>query len=626
MRKLCLFTILVAACWNIIFPKQCFGNKIHSTFFYTSEELPDICNFISHNKHDSGDISNSPLLIFEKNRLFSNSQSPFVTESKYSSIFNNDLNNFHIKWISLIEFIKFVRKKDSENAQLLLPEVINQFLDKLDNQSCTINEKAIFYNQLGRAIEWNGHWLTTKNIEKIYSNLHPQRDKKSHLGYVLMLIKRYRDDADYVSAHKVYTKALNEYIRNANIQNQKVLSSWAYEIYEPIGDSLRAKRDIQKAIRLSRETKDTAWLAENHNNLARYYMLYKNYKAAIDQLDTSFYLNRKIGKTNRMGINKLNMGDCYRQLNSQALARSNLLEAIRIFNKTDFYIGKGFAFTSLLRIALANRNFQEAQYFTNQARYWASKASYHRVNEDLYDALSEYYQRVQQTDSSQYYNLKYNFLTEKAFSKDTLLKIAQHELKAKEEEISIISEQNKTEKNRASTKHYIIIAILSFLIIIIITLSTTYYLKRKKVIISRTSEFIEENPTTLKTITDPSEQDILIAENFSKLMLNQKLYLQDKCTLDCVAELLKTNKTYLSKAINSVYKQSYSYIINSYRINEAIKMLCSTQYDYLSMEGIASAVGFSSKSTFYRIFKEITGLTPNEYKFQRVEMLKNPSV
>ena len=59
---------------------------------------------------------------------------------------------------------------------------------------------------------------------------------------------------------------------------------------------------------------------------------------------------------------------------------------------------------------------------------------------------------------------------------------------------------------------------------------------------------------------------------------------------------------------------AFNRFINGYRINEAIRLLMDPGFNGLSVEGIASSVGFISKSAFYSAFRKITGLTPVEYR------------
>ncbi len=82
--------------------------------------------------------------------------------------------------------------------------------------------------------------------------------------------------------------------------------------------------------------------------------------------------------------------------------------------------------------------------------------------------------------------------------------------------------------------------------------------------------------------------------------------------------MLKTNRTYLSKAIHEILNTTFNSLINKYRIESARKMLAD-ENQKLSIEGIAFSVGFSSKSTFNSAFKQFTGLTPSELRAKMLD-------
>lgn len=108
----------------------------------------------------------------------------------------------------------------------------------------------------------------------------------------------------------------------------------------------------------------------------------------------------------------------------------------------------------------------------------------------------------------------------------------------------------------------------------------------------------------------------LICE-LEKLIYDKKLYEKSNLTIDKLAKRLNTNRTYLSEAINTYYKENYSSWINEIRINASLKMLASPDYDQYSIEGIANMVGYSTISSFNASFKKITGLTPTQFKKTR---------
>lgn len=84
------------------------------------------------------------------------------------------------------------------------------------------------------------------------------------------------------------------------------------------------------------------------------------------------------------------------------------------------------------------------------------------------------------------------------------------------------------------------------------------------------------------------------------------LKLQNLC--DATAE----NVHYVSQVINQDMKLSFFDLVNQHRINDAkIKL---KENSNLSILEIALEVGFNSKSTFNKAFKQQTGKTPSEYR------------
>ncbi len=94
----------------------------------------------------------------------------------------------------------------------------------------------------------------------------------------------------------------------------------------------------------------------------------------------------------------------------------------------------------------------------------------------------------------------------------------------------------------------------------------------------------------------------------------QKLYLNEELTISDLAKKLGYSTKTISYTINNGLQKSFSVFINEYRVNQFKEMRLSGNYDHLSIMGLAYDCGFSSKSTFNRIYKEITGSLPKEQK------------
>jgi AraC-like DNA-binding protein len=110
--------------------------------------------------------------------------------------------------------------------------------------------------------------------------------------------------------------------------------------------------------------------------------------------------------------------------------------------------------------------------------------------------------------------------------------------------------------------------------------------------------------------------DKVLQEVFSNLkehMKSQKPYLDDELTLGKLSGQLKIKPTMLSSVINTQTGGNFYDFINFYRIESTKKELKTTDDQIII---IAYNNGFRSKSTFNKVFKEQTGVSPSQFKKQ----------
>jgi AraC-like DNA-binding protein len=103
-----------------------------------------------------------------------------------------------------------------------------------------------------------------------------------------------------------------------------------------------------------------------------------------------------------------------------------------------------------------------------------------------------------------------------------------------------------------------------------------------------------------------------LMQRICQMMEEQKLYLNADMKLQDLADLLGTNRTYIIDCIKTTRGQSFTQLINSYRIEHAKQLLC--QQPDKKMSAIATESGFTTETTFFRTFKTITGITPSEWR------------
>lgn len=94
---------------------------------------------------------------------------------------------------------------------------------------------------------------------------------------------------------------------------------------------------------------------------------------------------------------------------------------------------------------------------------------------------------------------------------------------------------------------------------------------------------------------------------------NSKPYLNPKFKIDDLVSELQLPKHHIYYCFNSIIKDKFTTIRNNHRVNYAKKALLSDQLKVMTVEAIGLTSGFASKSNFFAIFKEVTGMTPYEF-------------
>ncbi len=114
-------------------------------------------------------------------------------------------------------------------------------------------------------------------------------------------------------------------------------------------------------------------------------------------------------------------------------------------------------------------------------------------------------------------------------------------------------------------------------------------------------------PETIQT--NPEIIDKLIS-----YMEEKKPFLNSSLSLKELSADISVSPRLLSFTINRVLEQNFLDFVNSYRINEAKKILSDPGKVQTTILEILYEVGFNSKSVFNTTFKKQTGLTPTQFR------------
>ena len=112
-----------------------------------------------------------------------------------------------------------------------------------------------------------------------------------------------------------------------------------------------------------------------------------------------------------------------------------------------------------------------------------------------------------------------------------------------------------------------------------------------------------------------NEQRQRLDYRIQDLMSAPDIICQSDFTLARLAKMADSNTTYVSQVINEQYGMTFSNLLGSFRVREACRRMTDHEhYGNVTIEAIATSVGFKSRTAFFNAFKRETGLTPSEYQ------------
>jgi len=114
-----------------------------------------------------------------------------------------------------------------------------------------------------------------------------------------------------------------------------------------------------------------------------------------------------------------------------------------------------------------------------------------------------------------------------------------------------------------------------------------------------------------------------IIEKLKKYMNEEKPYLEEKLTLSEVALALEIPHYRLTQIFNEQLNQNFFNFINSYRVEKFKNKIVDPQNNSFTILGIAYECGFASKASFNRVFKQITNLTPSQFRKKHLQHTYN---
>lgn len=141
------------------------------------------------------------------------------------------------------------------------------------------------------------------------------------------------------------------------------------------------------------------------------------------------------------------------------------------------------------------------------------------------------------------------------------------------------------------------------------TRSTVFLGKKKEKLIKQAQKGAGSNAPV--DYVDSDSRSAVLFNDVLRIMETKKPYLQDDFALEDLSRMTRTNRLYLSKAINFHAGRNFNQLLNYYRVRYAVELL--KKDEKLRMSEVAEMSGFHSTVSFNMAFKLNEHTTPSEY-------------
>jgi len=143
----------------------------------------------------------------------------------------------------------------------------------------------------------------------------------------------------------------------------------------------------------------------------------------------------------------------------------------------------------------------------------------------------------------------------------------------------------------------------------------TRSLRSLNVIASDFSLSLEGNETQENGLPFKNHEYFLeLGNRLKDYMEEERPYLSKSFNLSDAARSLNVPQHHLTLCIREIFDNNFSGFRNSYRIKHAQSILKDPSNATKTIDAIADETGFSSRTSFYKAFDRITGISPNEYR------------
>lgn len=445
--------------------------------------------------------------------------------------------------------------------------------------------KADIYNNLALFhLNWQLDYF--KALTYLLKALDYADDTNDRLPIILaniVLVHSYRNDTTGME----YALRLKEYSERTG--SAKFLTGYSLALMDYIcGRPADAEEHIGNAVDVLEADSGNGGphyreLIMSYNLYAKIMLSTKRVKEAMQKLEMAKSIKYDITDCD-ISDTYLTFGYYFLDNNMPDEAISILLEGVRMCDSTLSYVHLGEIYQLISELYENKGDYRKALEYDRLLR---------DENRRMYDRRKEY------------------DLTEIK----TKYKLEQYQNTIKEKEIEVLKRDR------------FLILLTAIIVIVVTILLITWYSMRKKSryyekivqqytknasLNKRIRELENQNQKYVNsTLSDTKGDDLY--DRLTRMMNVDRIYRDQDLSVDKLAVLLDTNRTYLSRIINERTGMNFNKYINKYRVDEAVSVIMETHGQCL-LKSLAFDLGFKTTSSFYKAFSNETGMPPAAFR------------
>jgi AraC-like DNA-binding protein len=421
-----------------------------------------------------------------------------------------------------------------------------------------------------------------------------------------------------------YTLALDAYLKSLRLSEEKgdaidIAKTWLNisELYiQQKINYKEAEQQLESALDVFAKAGDSLSMAIAYQNLGTLYLEQRNYPIADLYTRRSQELYQQLGNWYGALVTRNNIGHILLMSGQIGKARQlfdNTLEEARHRNIDNLQISLLFNIGNAYE---KRADYAEAMLHFEQALTIAQKSAHYQfIGSALFELLTTA-GKMNNTALVDNYKLKYQKWqhTSRNHEQNAILQ----ELRLLYDFDKLHLQLNEQEQRLRQRRQQIQLLAIIVILVILAGLTILLYAARNRRLMKHLYQRIQEQEAkpAAGAAKDNDSQMLRSRQLFDKIQAlvdTQKLYLESELTLSELSRRLGTNETYVSIAINTIANSNFNNYLNRLRVREARRLLRASALPVPWRE-LYLACGFNSKSSFYRIFKQETGLSPAEYR------------